>query len=605
MVALHQVLSDMSWTDQKYLLKLANFPDDVDAIAYSSKGVTWLEENIFGKNLKNTWDTLLSPLDRLAIAESIYNTDGYIMPDHIHSKYGQTLILKKNDLPVQDRRNPAKTPRIKLFLYKRYPIPEDVVKELKVFVPKPKPSVLAVQSNPSDHNPHIEGERGALQIFTAQKQVLCDLISIMTLIRQENLAIGVSEVPTVALTQKISTMLSELDYFVDIIAKQTTKNKSMRAFAWVIILKGSKLIDTSNERVSLTKSGEELLIAELATTPSAKTIKKIFESFWRNTRFDEIMRIDTLVNTKKGRRWDSTAFSSASIRRRTVLETLCTCPIDAWIRTKDFLTHLRCERPRFTALDRVGDLHLGENKVAVAHMTDHWFPLEGTYVKCLLMEYLATLGLIEVNYSLPVFCDNEHNIYKCQFISSYDGLFEFKITPLGAYCFGMIEEEPPVDVVPHKLFHVTPNLEVSVVADHMLKSDIVMMDSCMDKINRKTWKLNTAKMLSMEDKKDGFLPTFKTFLQERALSEMPKTVEHFFDDMERRTTQVTCEETAKVYICKAHDLARLIATDPRTQPFCIDAGENKLVVPVKTEQAFKAGLRNVGYLIPQEKKAAS
>lgn len=601
MVALHQVLSDLSWTDQKHLLRLANFPENVDDLAYSTKGVIWLEENIFGKNLKNTWDTLLLPLERLAIAEAIYNTDGYILPDHIHSKYGQTLIFKKSDLPAQDRKNPAKTPRIKLFLYKRYPIPEDVVKALKVFVPRPKPSVLVVQSKPSDHNPHIEGERGALQIFTAQKQVLGDLISIMTLIRQENLAIGVSEAPTVALTQKISTMLSEPDYFADLTANKNTKYKGMRSFAWIIILKGAKLIDTHDEVVTLTKAGEELLTTELATTPSAKTIKKIFESFWRNTRFDEITRIDTLVDAKKGS-WDKTEFSSMSARRRTILETLCTCSTDTWIQVKDFLTYLRCERPRFTAIDRAGQMRLGEKKVAVAHMTDHWFPLEGTYVKCLLMEYLATLGLIEVNYSLPVFCDNEHNIHKCQFISSYDGLFEFKITPLGAYCFGMTAEEPPLDVVPHKLFHVTPNLEVSVVADHMLKSDIVMMDSCMDKINRKTWKLNTAKMLSMEDKKDGFLPTFKTFLQERSLSEMPKTVEHFFDDMERRTKQVTCEETAKIYICKEHDLARLIAADPQTQPFCIYAEENKLVVPVKTEQEFKAGLRNVGYIMPQEKR---
>ncbi len=73
-------------------------------------------------------------------------------------------------------------------------------------------------------------------------------------------------------------------------------------------------------------------------------------------------------------------------------------------------------------------------------------------------------------------------------------------------------------------------------------------------------------------------------------------MEHFFDDMERRTEQIAYEEEAKIYYCKDKALAKLIAHDTKTKQYCFLAGDHRLVVPLKTDKQFKTGLKKVGYI---------
>lgn len=403
-------------------------------------------------------------------------------------------------------------------------------------------------------------------------------------------------------------MLSAPDYFTESTIKHPKQQKSVRGFAWIILLKAADLICYRNETIELTKEGENVLGAP----QSAKTVKKIFESFLQKSIFDEVFRIDTLANAKKGSYGKKTEFANPKKRRRIIIEMLQTCPNNTWILMTEFLRYLRAERPCFRVADRLGELCLGTKEMELRHF-DHWFQLEGTYVKCLLMEYLATLGIIEINYSYPVFCENESNhYYPCDFISTYDGLYEFKITELGAYCLGMTQEEPQIEAasLSDKLFHVMPNLEITSVVDQMLKSDILMLDQCCDKINVKTWRLSASKLLTKllntAGQETDFLFAFKAFLYDKSLSAIPKTVEHFFEDMQRRVDQVTYEEEAIAYICHDKELAKMIAHDAQTKPFCFLTGESQLVVPVKTHAQFKTGLRQVGYIIQsQEEKVAS
>ena len=51
----------------------------------------------------------------------------------------------------------------------------------------------------------------------------------------------------------------------------------------------------------------------------------------------------------------------------------------------------------------MGDLTIGDSDAPLYSLGDHWFHLEGTYIKCFFMEYLATLGMIEIRYHEPIF----------------------------------------------------------------------------------------------------------------------------------------------------------------------------------------------------------
>lgn len=73
-----------------------------------------------------------------------------------------------------------------------------------------------------------------------------------------------------------------------------------------------------------------------------------------------------------------------------------------------------------------------------------------------------------------------------------------------------------------------PNLEITAVVEQMIKSDILMLDTCTDKVNDKTWKLNMTKLLNVVEEKNFFLSEFKSFLLERFFISPTKNSGAFF-----------------------------------------------------------------------------
>lgn len=599
-IVLHSVLERMPMQELQAILKWSESPQPTHS-ATRIEIINTLIKNVFDRDLKKTW-ALLLPIEQLAIAEAIYNNDGYISPEHIQAKHGQALVIK-----CEQSMKKKQVPKIRIFMFKMYgteqPIPDDLINKLKTFVKKPKNYQIATQQTFSMLNPKIKEQRGQLTRFNAEASVLYDLRSILWLIKYDTLKIGVTGVPTVGLSKKISQMLVAPDYFAD----SDLKLKNIRGFSWMILSYAAGLVSYHKETVVLTGKGENIL----NHPPDPKTIKMIFDEFLNGTNidFDETSRIDTMSNTKQGGAWSKTEFSNPKTRRRGVIETLKSSMEHTenmtndgpWIRMTEFINYLRIQKPRFQVVNNFGNMRIGRQGIFAELLTDHWSVLEGTYIKCLFMEFLANLGMIEINYSVPVFSDNAPNSKDVfDFISTYDGLYEFRMTALGAYCMDVTKQPPTINARPEKIFHVTPNLEVTSVIDQMIPMDALFLNLCMDKVNAKTWRLNTLKLLSVVDDKNGFLTIFKAFIYERALSAIPKTVEHFFEDIERRVNHIIYVETAKIYVCQEHMLAQLIAHDAKTKHFCRLTGENQLVVPIKTEHEFKNGLKKVGYIIQQQ-----
>lgn len=601
---LRRVLEYMPVSDVQSLLKLAEVPQ----VERSGNKQELLDRfsQVFDQDLKKTW-ALLSPLEQLAVAEAIYNNAGIISVAYMKVKYNQDLVLDKD-----------KAPKIRLFLLKDFPIPDDLIQRLKTFVPTPKKGApLVLEKRPARHhldraNGDQAGPHESLCRFNGQQMILYDLLSVLSTIKNEPLKINVSGVPSVTVSQKINKMLSASDFFSDGQLIAGAKAKPVRGFAWLVLLKTAALIDYKDDIIKLTKAGEGLF----RKSPDVKTIKMIYDAFLSTPFFEEALRIDTMAHTKKRGEWHpggyfGTEFTRPADRRKTVIDTLVSGMKDSqdfandgswngpWIRMTEFLRYLHVEKPRFRVAEYLGEMTLGKREKLVSRASDRWDCLEGSYVRCLFMEYLAVLGLLEISYGAPVLPGKS----AADFLSTYDGLYAFRLTELGAYCLGLTKTEPStacIELIPEKLFHITPNLEVTAVVDHMIKFDAMMLDNCMDKVNAKTWKLSTPKLLQMVDNKNGALLPFKAFLYERALSAIPKTVEHFFEDIERRTGNIAYTEPASIYSCQDKTLVQLIVHDAKTKPFCSLVGESNLVVPLKTEKAFKAGLKKMGYIIQKQ-----
>ena len=375
--------------------------------------------------------------------------------------------------------------------------------------------------------------------FNGQQLILYDLMSILNTIKNESLKIGVAGTPTVSASQKINKMLMGPDFFSAGLLIAGSKAKPVRGFAWMVLLKTAGLIAYQDDIIKLTRAGEGLF----KKAPTVQTIKMIYDAFLGESFSDEALRIDTMAHIKgRGSYWSDrsgTEFTRPADRRKMVIDALGkgmkdiqdSSNGDSWILMAEFLRYLHVKMPKFCVAEYLGEMTLGKKEKLVSRLSDRWDCLEGTYVKCLFMEYLAVLGLLEISYTVPPVST---------FISTYDGLEAFRLTELGAYCLGLTKTEPStacIERTAEKLFHITPNLEVTAVVDHIVKFDAMMMDSCMDKVNAKTWQLSRSKLL------------------------------------------------------------QLIVHDAKTKPFCSLMGGNQLVVPLKTEKAFKAGLKKMGYII--------
>ena len=86
-------------------------------------------------------------------------------------------------------------------------------------------------------------------------------------------------------------------------------------------------------------------------------------------------------------------------------------------------------------------------KLALHEGFHDWELLQGRYALCLLFEYAATLGLIDVAYVAPAGVRRDFRSLwgtdDLDFLSRYDGLLYFRLNPLGAYCLGLAETYEP------------------------------------------------------------------------------------------------------------------------------------------------------------------
>jgi hypothetical protein len=203
------------------------------------------------------------------------------------------------------------------------------------------------------------------------------------------------------------------------------------AFAWPLILQASGLARLVGARLELTARGTDAL-----ARPGYQSIAHVWDRWLRNVSFDEMTRIEAI----KGQRRPGT-LTSVARRRAVVADALRAVEPGAWADTELIWSVLRTDRTRLAvvrgplALWRlyIGDAYHG----SLGHAGGKaWDAVEGRYALCVLFEYIATLGLIDVRY-LPA--AGARDDYRFLWgtdghtsLSRYDGLMAVRVNELGA-----------------------------------------------------------------------------------------------------------------------------------------------------------------------------
>jgi hypothetical protein len=261
----------------------------------------------------------------------------------------------------------------------------------------------------------------------------------------------------------------------------------IRAIGWIMLLQAGKLVKKTGSNLEITPKGKKAL-----KEPPQNIMKALWKSWVTNKLLDEFKRIHNIKGqTSKAMK---RGFTNPVHRREIVEDILKTLPTNTWIETKDISKYVLLNDLGFEVTNTNGwGLYIVDSQYGqIGEYYNTWHILEEPYLLCLLFEYAATLGMIDIGFVSPV--DQRMDLYsqswgadELSLISRYDGLTHIRITELGEYILGI---KPQFTM---KL----PETTITFSKDSVISVETLLMpidiketlDSFAEKISEYQWKL--------------------------------------------------------------------------------------------------------------------
>lgn len=562
--------------------------------------VTFVQRYLEGE-LHMLW-TELDELQQAAVAEVVHSSNTNFPQSQFLAKYGQEPNWGKTS--VYSYKYYSEPSKLCLFFYGYDQVMPDELKErLKAFVPPPTPVRLETLDEPpkvfhrrwKQPNPKLSQREGVDEIPVVQclmeRAAPQDLQAVLRLTGAGKVAVSEkTRYPSTATMQALIPLLQGGDYY------DNPEIGAIKAFAWPLIVQAAGLAELSGKRLQLTSAGQKAL-----SDPPHKTLRTLWKKWLKTKLLDELRRIDSIKGqTGKGQR----GLTATDKRRSVIAAALADCPVGHWVAVDKFFRYMQAATYDFEVTRSPENLSIENSYYGNLGYegSEDWEIFQGRYTLCLLLEYAATLGLLDVAYVHPSQASQDYyklsGIYASPFFSRYDGLVYFCLNPLGAYCLGITDEySAPQPEVQHRL-RVLPNLEIAAMGEPLSASEVLQLELYAEKVSDAVWRLNQTQILNAVAQRHS-VSDLQGFLV--ALSggqPLPKTVTQFLADVETRTNSLQNKGSAILIECADPALAVLIANDSRTKGYCLLAGDRSLVVPTESETKFRNALQKLGYSLP-------
>ena len=561
-----------------------------------------------GNGLRTAWQSL-DELQKAAVAEVVHSPDTQFPADRFQAKYGRAPSWGSLDPYRRDERPTA----LRFFFYGGAGgggvMPDDLKERLTAFVPPPASATVksleqlpAVYERPYDRwNPTTrKKEHGTesmpLTVRESERAAQRELLSVLRLVDAGKVAVSdTTRKASSSTIDAIAAVLEGGDYYPyrPPSDKWSDENAGpIRAFAWPLIIQAGGLAQLSGGRLQLTKAGRKAL-----GEPARETLRSLWEKWTDTTVLDELSRIECVKGqTGKGKR----GLTAVASRREAIAATLAECPGQQWIAADELLRYVRASDNDFAVSRNAWNLYIGELQYGSLGYEGGEGILEERYLLGFLFEYAATLGLIDVAFIPPAGArGNYHGLWGTDdlpYFSRYDGLMFFRITPLGAYCLGMVSDYTPAPVEVTPVLRVLPNLEIAAIGAALEQGDRLALDAYAVRVSDLVWRLTATKLLAATEEGRS-VGEIREFLAARSSAPLPDTVGRLLADVADRCARVHDRGLARLIECAEPALAALIANDTRTRTHCMRAGERHLVVAASSDAAFRRALRELGYLL--------
>lgn len=185
----------------------------------------------------------------------------------------------------------------------------------------------------------------------------------------------------------------------------------------------------------------------------------------------EIFELDRIRSIKV--RTDSRPILTQA--RKTVLKYLSTCPVNNWIEFSELLRFIKQNDRKFLT-SVVGEIEVYNDYERYYSSGEHsWNEVEGSFVQVILLEYLSTIGIVDLMVEED--CDDygEKEYYSINYL---------RLTALGAYVLGVFDHyEEPAKEVEHSGIIIQPNYEVIVASGGMREVHALFLDRFAEKVS--------------------------------------------------------------------------------------------------------------------------
>ncbi len=563
-----------------------------------------------GDNLKNLWSKL-DKLQQAAVSEIVHSSINLYESARFVAKYGEHPNWgEKNSWGSY-----SKPSLLHLFFYNKF-MPLDLKERLKTFVPKPTGNIIKVVDELPEHfklyweefdyetKSYKKGfEEIPIIICEMERAAQADVQAMLRLIDVGQITVSDKTLlPPSSIMKLIESVLEGGDYYnqpgsphqKELQDEEDDVVGYIKAFAWPMLMQATNLVELTGKRLSLTKAGKKAL-----SLPPAEVIKDIWKRWTKTKILDEFRRVDAI----KGQTGKAKHHFTPLEGRRSVIGTALTdCEIGKWVSTKDFSKHMLAAGYEFQVVREAYELYITDHNYGNLGYqgSDSWNILQERYLLCLLFEYMATLGLIDVAYVHPSGVADDYlsmwGTGDLSYLSRYDGLLYFRLNSLGAYCLGMLDKYTPTPMEIKPTLRVLPNREIAVIGKKLSPGNQILLDLYTQKVSDSVWKLDQAKIMSSLET-GRKISDLEEFLEASSGHQIPETVKHFINDLAERANYLKNRGQAQLIECVDVALATLIANDSRTKKFCLLAGERHIVVYSEFESQFRKALRQIGYVI--------
>lgn len=497
------------------------------ALSKSTKAdmIAVLKASMSGDALRQLWGQL-SASEQCAVAEAIHHPFGLLDMRAFQAKY-QTL--PKLNEPGSSRHDTGNPTLLALFIHHdrrsgHYFVPSDLQATLVPWVPKPK--AMVVQTVPPD-----ESDDG-LTCRQTETEALQDLKLLLRTIEQTKVQVSdKTGVASAAAQRLVADKLTHGDFYAldEAVEGWQQTVGPIKAFAWPLLLQAGGLATCVSGRLALTPAGIKAIVS-----PPAPTIRALWRK-WVNSRLlDEFSRVDII----KGQQSAGRVMTAVAPRRQAIEDALRECPVGQWIDIDALGRFMRATGHDFAVTHDPWKLYLFDKQYGAMGYDGHneWHILEQRYMTALLMEYAATLGLVDVAYVHPAGAtDDFRGIWgadELRFLSRYDGLERIRITELGAYVLGVRTDYVPQQVTSPVRLQVLRNLWVQVLHG-LLEADAQQhLETWARPAQVDTWELCPLKAAAAIEK--GYeTAALRGFLQAHTADDLPDEVLAFLHACDR------------------------------------------------------------------------